>query len=70
VLNGEPPAATYYQISQNLTKTAPDTGFLQMTFGNLSANAQTTWSPAEPEPTSALLMLCGLAGLALRRKRA
>ena len=27
-------------------------------------------TPDEPEPTSALLMLCGLAGLALRRKRA
>ena len=40
--------------------------------GGLSANGQiASWgSAAVPEPTSGLLMLVGLAGLALRRRRA
>ena len=38
--------------------------------GNLSANKFTVSSEAVPEPTSGLLMLLGMAGLALRRKRA
>lgn len=37
-------------------------------FSNL-ASSQSTWT-AVPEPTSGLLMLLGMAGLALRRKRA
>ena len=37
---------------------------------NLSANKFTVSSEAVPEPTSGLLMLLGMAGLALRRKRA
>ena len=43
-----------------------------MTFSNVSANAQTAWTQtgAIPEPTSGLLLLLGMAGLALRRKQA
>ena len=50
---------------------------LSVTFGTalLGANAQTAASAANgwaavPEPTSGLLMLLGMAGLALRRRRA
>ena len=43
------------------------TGNTQLNFSSAIANA--TWS-AVPEPTSGLLMLLGMAGLALRRKRA
>ena len=37
--------------------------------GSLSFEGNGTWTAA-PEPTSGLLMLLGMAGLALRRKRA
>lgn len=72
VLNGEGPAATYFTISANATKTAPNAGAMAMSFINLSSNAQTAWTAtgAVPEPTSGLLMLLGMAGLALKRKRA
>lgn len=43
------------------------TGNTQLNFSTAISNA--TWS-AVPEPTSGLLMLLGMAGLALRRKRA
>lgn len=42
-------------------------GNTQLNFSTAISNA--TWS-AVPEPTSGLLMLIGMAGLALRRKRA
>jgi hypothetical protein len=39
-------------------------------FGNQSANLTANSFAVVPEPTSGLLMLVGLAGLALRRRRA
>ncbi len=40
------------------------------TFGSQASNANTWQTIAVPEPTSGLLMLLGVAGLALRRRRA
>ena len=37
--------------------------------GSATAGSEASWSPV-PEPTSGLLMLLGMAGLALKRKRA
>lgn len=53
-------------------------GSLKLTFGTATANqtaslnaSSATWTAASvPEPTSGLLMLLGVAGLALRRRRA
>ena len=40
-------------------------------FGAATGTTATAWSTAAvPEPTSGLLLLIGMAGLALRRKRA
>ena len=73
-MNGEGADATYFTISADVTKQAPATGFLAMSFANVSSTAQVGWtgitSASIPEPTSGLLMLVGLAGLALRRRRA
>ena len=45
-------------------------GTVNATVGNMaSTSVSSTWT-AVPEPTSGLLMLVGLAGLALRRRRA
>lgn len=38
--------------------------------GTLAFASTGTWTAAVPEPTSGLMMLLGMAGLALRRKRA
>ena len=71
VLNAEGDAATYFTISADVSATAPTAGTLNMTFGNLSSGAQTAWTAtAVPEPTSGLLLVLGMAGLALKRKRA
>ena len=70
VLNGAGSAAKEFTISADVTKGVPETGFLQMTFGNLSTSAQVGWTEVAPEPTSGLLLLLGVAGLALKRKRA
>ena len=50
---------------------AVETGSATINFGSLKTATQTAgnWA-AVPEPTSGLLMLLGMAGLALRRKRA
>lgn len=52
-------------------------GSLKVSFGTATANqtatlnaSSATWAAAAPEPTSGLLMLLGMAGLALRRRRA
>ncbi len=61
----------YQYTSAIKTATALETGASNVAFGSLKAATQTAgnWT-AVPEPTSGLLMLVGLAGLALRRRRA
>ena len=54
-------------------KTAAETGATLVNFGSMQTATQTAsnWvGGAVPEPTSGLLMLLGMAGLALRRRRA
>ena len=55
-------ASTTYNADSALTKTYTLTASASATASN--------WYAAAPEPTSGLLMLLGLAGLALKRKRA
>ena len=53
------------------TGVAAATQTVSLTFGNMQSATQnaSNWA-AVPEPTSGLLMLLGMAGLALRRRRA
>ena len=71
----------YFVIEDNgkqFTSTAKsvqalDVGTASITFGNMASATQNpaNWvGGAVPEPTSGLLMLLGMAGLALRRRRA
>lgn len=55
-------------VKENVTITA--VGATSVAFGNMASASQnaSNWA-AVPEPTSGLLMLLGLAGLVLRRKR-
>ena len=71
ILNTNADPNTYTTVSDTLTGRA-ETG--EAVFGThismtASAASSATWT-AVPEPTSGLLMLLGMAGLALRRKRA
>ena len=65
-----------YAITHTITTTMKDVGNTGVAFMELSLEDGTStmaWSKmgtAVPEPTSGLLMLVGLAGLALRRRRA
>ncbi len=74
VLNaGSADAATSYYVSQMVTKDVDASLDTLITFGSQTANTKdaSNWKTmGVPEPTSAMLMLVGLAGLALRRKRA
>lgn len=67
-------------ISDIVSKDAAETGYSQFSF-NAKATSQAAaldsssfsgagWYQSVPEPTSGLLMLLGMAGLALRRRRA
>jgi len=55
----------FYMVTGIVTANAPESGALNMSFGTQASN---TWT-AVPEPTSGLLLLLGVAGLALRRKQ-
>ena len=71
--------ATYYLVAKGGTGTTGTVGeeIITQTFGSTGnktfgwgqQNTNTGWT-AVPEPTSGLLMLLGMAGLALRRRRA
>ena len=57
--------------SQTVSATAQATTTSNITFGNMASATQASGAwVAVPEPTSGLLMLLGMAGLALRRRRA
>ena len=61
-------SAKYYAATDVDTKTVPSSGNLSWSKAmSTTSGWQTT---AVPEPTSGLLMLLGMAGLALRRRRA
>ena len=71
ILNTNKNPNEYYTISDTLTGRAA-TGEISLGSNISIANSTlstATWT-AVPEPTSGLLMLLGMAGLALRRKRA
>ena len=63
----------YTFTSPTKTVMAQATSTQSIAFGNMSTASQASgaWTTAAvPEPTSGLLMLLGMAGLALRRRRA
>ena len=68
IFNNSIDDATHYMITAEKTAQVPSSGALTMGFGTQASNSWNTMA-AVPEPTSGLLMLVGLAGLALRRRR-
>ena len=72
--NANAASASYYAYTTTSEASINDAGSEgNMNFGTFTAATSTTggWhTTAVPEPTSGLLMLVGLAGLALRRRRA
>ena len=69
ILDGAIDAADAYMITAEKTASVPSSGSMMMAFGTQASN---TWNEmaSVPEPTSGLLLLLGVAGLALKRKRA
>ena len=66
IFNNSVAEASHYMITSEKTLTVPSSGSMQMAFGSQAGNV---WVPV-PEPTSGLMILLGMAGLALRRKQA
>ena len=70
--NGDPSTATNYLIGDTVATTVTSVG--NSMIGTFNAKTMTqaasNWTAAAPEPTSGLLLLLGVAGLALKRKRA
>ena len=70
--NGDPLTASNYVIGDTVSATVTSVG--DSAISSFNAKTLTTtasnWTAAAPEPTSGLLLLLGVAGLALKRKRA
>ena len=66
-----PADAAYFAYTATQSKTVPDTGSnITLAYGTFATGTSGWQTTAVPEPTSGLLMLLGMAGLALRRRRA
>lgn len=73
IFNGTPTEGTEAMILSSKQATVASTGLASFSFGalNQAGAVAATWSTVNvPEPTSGLLLLLGMTGLALRRRRA
>ncbi len=62
--------ASYFAYTATKSATVGDVGApITLSYGSFAAGTQGGWT-AVPEPTSGLLVILGMAGLALRRKQA
>jgi len=61
--------ADHYILTATKSVTVPATGAGTLAFANITGTGTGTEWKAIPEPTSGLLLLLGVAGLALRRKQ-
>lgn len=69
--NSDASKATHYYTSAEVSKEVDASLDTLVTFGSQSAASKNVdnWTAMAPEPTSGLLLLIGVAGLALRRRR-